>query len=168
MDATQTQATQDTGDIEVTDMDIVREVIQEGPVAEEQIPDEVVDFSAPEQEVVSETIPATDWELEAKKFQSMYDKSQVDNSKLRRLEPLGDLLESRPDLVQSLQEGLSSPQKPVQPNGQNALSEQDFNPWEAYYNSESPSYRFRMNQEMRNVKGIVDSNPILSDINLTF
>ena len=47
MDTTQTQAAQDTGDIEVTDMDIVQEVIREGPVTEEQIPDEVVDFSAP-------------------------------------------------------------------------------------------------------------------------
>jgi len=157
MDTTQTQATQETGDVEVTDMDIVREVIREGPTSEEQIPDEAVDFSAPEQEVLSETIPTTDWELEAKKFQSMYDKAQSDNSRLRRLEPLGDLLESRPDLVQSLQEGLSAPQQSAQPHSNAALSEQDFNPWEAYYNPESPSYRFRMNQEMQNVKGIVDS-----------
>ena len=157
MDTTQTQAAQDTGDIEVTDMDIVQEVIREGPVTEEQIPDEVVDFSAPEQGVVNEEIPIMDWELEAKKFQSMYDKSQADNSKLQRLEPLGDLLESRPDLVQTLQDGMSNPQQPVQPNSQNALSEQDFNPWDAYYNPESPSYRFRINNETRNVKGMIDS-----------
>ncbi len=157
MDVTQTQATQDTGDIEVTDMDIVREVVREGPITEEPVSGESVDFSAPEQEVISETVPATDWELEAKKFQSMYDKSQSDNSKLQRLEPLGELLESRPDLVQTLQDGLSNPQQPAQPHSQNALSEQDFNPWEAYYNPESPSYRFRMTQEMQNVKGIVDS-----------
>ena len=157
MDETQTQATQDTGDIKVTDTDIVQEVIREGTITEEQIFDEAADFSASEQEIVNQEIPATDWELEAKKFQSMYDKSQSDNSKLRRLEPLGDLLESRPDLVQTLQDGLSNPQQPAQPNSQNALSEQDFNPWEAYYNPESPSYRFRMTQEMQNVKGIVDS-----------
>jgi len=157
MDVTQTQATQDTGDIEVTDMDIVQEVMREGIPTEEHIFDEVVDSSAPEQEIVNQEIPATDWELEAKKFQSMYDKSQSDNSKLQRLEPLGELLESRPDLVQTLQDGLSNPQQPAQPNGQSALSEQDFNPWEAYYNPESPSYRFRMNKEVQNVKGIVDS-----------
>ena len=157
MDVTQTQATQDTGDTKVTDMDIVQEVMREGIPTEEHIFDEVVDSSAPEQEIVNQEIPATDWELEAKKFQSMYDKSQSDNSKLQRLEPLGELLESRPDLVQTLQDGLSNPQQPAQPNGQSALSEQDFNPWEAYYNPESPSYRFRMNKEVQNVKGIVDS-----------
>ena len=157
MDATQTQATQDTGDTKVTDMDIVQEVMREGIPTEEHIFDEVVDSSAPEQEIVNQAIPATDWELEAKKFQSMYDKSQSDNSRLQRLEPLGELLESRPDLVQTLQDGLSNSEQPAQPNGQGALSEQDFNPWEAYYKPESPSYRFRMNKEVQNVRGIVDS-----------
>jgi len=35
MDETQTQATQDTGDIKVTDTDIVQEVIREGTITEE-------------------------------------------------------------------------------------------------------------------------------------
>ena len=52
---------------------------------------EAVDFSAPEVVTEQEVIPEGQWEVEARKFQSMYDRAQSDNDKLKKLEPLGDM-----------------------------------------------------------------------------
>jgi len=51
---------------------------------------------------VAEMTPeqAMDWEGETRKFQSMYDRSQSEVERLKKLEPIGDLFENRPDLVQ--------------------------------------------------------------------
>ena len=103
--------------------------------------------------------PSHDQEVEARKFQSMYDKSIAENEKLRKFEPLGQLLEQRPDLVNMLQENINAPQQPQQQQqqGQPALKPEDFNPWDAYYSPESPSFKFRLNQEMQLAKDVVDN-----------
>jgi len=144
--------------------DIVQEVREEANAQYEQQAEqpnqEAVDYSAPEVNVESETTPANEWEVEARKFQSMYDKSQSENDRLRKLEPVGELLESRPDLVNLLQEninGTPQPQQQQQQQGQPALKPEDFNPWDAYYNAESPSFKFRLNQEMQLAKDVVDN-----------
>ena len=117
-----------------------------------------VDFSAPEVEIESETIPENEWEIEARKFQSMYDRTQAENDKLKRLEPLGDLLESRPDLVDVLQKNLNGqPQHQPQQEAQQGLPAEDFNPWDAYYNPESPSFKFRMNQDVQMMNNVVSN-----------
>ena len=131
MDTTQTEATtefvsDDEGQTDIIDQ-VVNEADDEAMQAEEAV----------EQE--------TDWEGEAKKFQSMYDRAYAENGKLKQLEPLGQLLESRPDLVDLLQNNINgSPaqQKPSEP----ALPEEDFNPWEAYYKPGSQSYKLREQQ----------------------
>jgi|TARA_R110002073_G_scaffold97424_4_gene224101 hypothetical protein len=99
---------------------------------------------------------ATDWENESRKFQSMYDKQKADYDSLQgqvqNLEPLKQLqsvLESRPDVVQAIQERLEG--KPASNNeaqsAENPVDESSFDPWEAYYKPESPSYKLRVDKE---------------------
>ena len=98
----------------------------------------------------------TDWENETKKFQSMYDrqKSEYDSlqSQVQQMEPLKQLqnvLESRTDIVQTIQEGLQG--KPIKNNEtiqpDNQVDEASFDPWEAYYKTDSPSFKLREEKE---------------------
>ena len=167
MDNTQTEAVQQADGLVDSGPSIVEEVRAEADeqyvesaetVAPEMAPtEEPVDFSAPEVENTSETIPAGEWEVEARKFQSMYDRTQAENDKLKRLEPLGELLESRPDLVDVLQQNLNGQpqQQAPQQQAQQGLPAEDFNPWDAYYNPESPSFKFRMNQDVNMMNNVV-------------
>ena len=164
MDNTQTEAVPQADGLVDGGPNIVEEVRAE---ADEQYVDSAepveqeapVDFSAPEVETESETIPENEWEIEARKFQSMYDRTQAENDKLKRLEPLGDLLESRPDLVDVLQKNLNGQQQPQKPQqeAQQGLPAEDFNPWDAYYNAESPSFKFRVNQDVQMMNNVVNN-----------
>jgi len=98
----------------------------------------------------------TDWESETKKFQSMYDKQKADydslQSQVQQMEPLKQLqnvLESRPDVVEAIQERLQG--KPTTSNeaaqSDNQVDESSFDPWEAYYKPDSPSYKLRVGKE---------------------
>ena len=98
----------------------------------------------------------TDWENETRKFQSMYDKQKAEydslQSQVNQLEPLKQLqnvLESRPDVVQAIQERLegkpTSNNETIQPDNQ--VDESSFDPWEAYYKPDSPSYKLRVEKE---------------------
>ena len=104
---------------------------------------------------VAEMVPeqGPDWEGETRKFQSMYDRSQSEVDRLKKLEPIGDLLESRPDLVQVLQEKIANPNGGSEQTAQ--LDENDFNPWDAYYKSDSPSYKYRVKKEQETVGSAV-------------
>lgn len=112
--------------------------------------------SAAQQAGVAEMVPeqGPDWEGETKKFQSMYDRSQSEVDRLKKLEPIGDLLESRPDLVQVLQEKIANPNGGSEQTAQ--LDENDFNPWDAYYKPESPSYKHRVSKEQETVGSAVN------------
>ena len=161
MDNTQTEALPVADGLVDGGPDIVGDVRAETDGQYEESPEseDTVDFSAPEVEVQRETIPENEWEVEARKFQSMYDRTQAENAKLRKLEPLGDLLESRPDLVDVLQKNINGQpqqQKPQQ-EAQQGLPAEDFNPWDAYYNSESPSFKFRMNQDVQTMNNVVNN-----------
>ena len=98
----------------------------------------------------------TDWENETRKFQSMYDKQKAEydslQSQVNQLEPLKQLqnvLESRPDVVQAIQERLegkpTSNNETIQPDNQ--VDESSFDPWAAYYKPDSPSYKLRVEKE---------------------
>ena len=98
----------------------------------------------------------TDWENETKKFQSMYDKQKAEydslQSQVQQMEPLKQLqnvLESRPDVVEAIQERLQG--KPTTSNEaaqpDNQVDESSFDPWEAYYKPDSPSYKLRVEKE---------------------
>ena len=160
MDNTQTEAVPQADGLVDGGPDIVEEVRTEadGQYVESPESQEPVDFSAPEVEVQQEIIPENEWEVEARKFQSLYDRTQAENEKLRRLEPLGDLLESRPDLVDVLQKNINGqPQQQPQQEAQQGLPAEDFNPWDAYYNAESPSFKFRMNQDVQMMNNVVNN-----------
>jgi hypothetical protein len=160
MDNTQTEALPVADGLVDGGPDIVGDVREEtdGQYGESPESQETVDFSAPEVEVQQEVIPENEWEVEARKFQSMYDRTQAENEKLRRLEPLGDLLESRPDLVDVLQKNINGqPQQQPQQEAQQGLPAEDFNPWDAYYNAESPSFKFRMNQDVQMMNNVVNN-----------
>ena len=133
MDTTQTEATTEFVSGEEGQTDIIDQVVNEADGEAMQA-----------EEAVEQVI---DWEGEAKKFQSMYDRTYAENGKLKQLEPLGQLLESRPDLVDLLQNNINGSQAKEQPS-KPALPEEDFNPWEAYYKPGSQSYEFRKNQEL--------------------
>ena len=93
MDNTQTEAVPQADGLVDGGPSIVEEVreqsdeqyVDSAEPVEQEAP---VDFSAPEVETESETIPENEWEIEARKFQSMYDRTQAENDKLKRLEPL--------------------------------------------------------------------------------
>jgi len=163
MDNQQVEATSTADGLVDGGADIVQEVREQTDAQYEQQAEQpidgAVDYSAPEVNVESETTPVNEWEVEARKFQSMYDKSIAENEKLRKFEPLGQLLEQRPDLVNMLQENINAPQQTQQQQqqGQPALKPEDFNPWDAYYSPESPSFKFRLNQEMQLAKDVVDN-----------
>ena len=164
MDNTQTEAVPQADGLVDGGPSIVEEVRAEADEqyvesAEGVESEQQVDFSAPEVETESETIPENEWEIEARKFQSMYDRTQAENDKLKRLEPLGDLLESRPDLVDVLQKNLNGQPQQQQPQqqAQQGLPAEDFNPWDAYYNPESPSFKFRMNQDVQMMNNVVSN-----------
>jgi len=89
---------------------------------------------------------------EAKKFQSMYDKKAADYDKLnneleelRKYEQLGKVLQDRPDVVEAMRNTLSgnAASKEEAPK----VTEDSFDPWEAYYKPGSPSYEMRVAQE---------------------
>lgn len=117
----------------------------EGEVLEQVVEPEQVGEKAPEpagEEVVDE----------AKKFQSMYDKKSADYDKLnneveelRKYQQLGKVLQDRPDVVEAMRNTLSgnTASKQEEPK----VTEDSFDPWEAYYKPGSPSYEMRVQQE---------------------
>ena len=85
---------------------------------------------AEEQEPVQEEVPAVDYQAEAKKFQSMYDRSQAENARLQQGAQILQLLEQRPDLVQVLEDGIAGNRTQQQP--EQAVGKDDFNPWDTF------------------------------------
>ena len=95
-----------------------------------------------------------DWESQAKYHQSEKDKLYTENQQLKQYEKIGKFLESRPDLVQNLMGEVSG-----QPNTQEqrvALKPDEFDPWEAYNDPSSKSYKFRMQEMQETINGAVD------------
>ena len=97
-----------------------------------------------------------DWETQAKYFQSEKDKLHVENEKLKQYEQIGKVLESRPDIVQTIsgmiQGGQSNPkQERIE------LSKDEFDPWEAYNDPASKSYQFRQQELQDSINSTVKS-----------
>jgi len=93
-----------------------------------------------------------DWQEQAKYFQSEKDKLYSENQKLKQYEEVGKFLESRPDVIEQLQSTVSG-----QPNAnqQVALKPDEFDPWEAYNDPTSASYKFRMQEMQQTINGAV-------------
>ena len=90
----------------------------------------------------SESLPV-DWHDEARKWQSMYDKSQADKNKLEGA------------VQQYVKANESAGPQNAQANNEPALTEEEFNPWDAYYKPESKSFQFRAQQENQRIEKAV-------------
>ena len=95
------------------------------------------------------------WEGQAKYFQSEKDKLAAENSKLRQYEKIGQLLESRPDItnaVAGMIQGQGQPQAPERV----VLEKDEFDPWEAYNDPQSKSYKYRQQELQDSINGAVN------------
>ena len=72
-----------------------------------------------------------DWEATAKYMQSEKDKLYAENQKLKQYEQIGKVLESRPDIVNTIS-GMVQGGQPAAQNERIELSKDEFDPWEAY------------------------------------
>ena len=93
------------------------------------------------------------WESQAKYFQSEKDKLYVENQKLKQYEQIGQMLESRPDIVQTIS-GMVQGGQPTQSENIE-LSKDEFDPWEAYNDPSSKSYQFRQQELQDSISGAV-------------
>ena len=112
--------------------------------------EEIIEVDASQQNETNQV----NWEDEANKFQSMHDKQAAENYKMRQ------------DLKYMAEKFAEAQNNSVNPNNQSqqqSLTEDDFNPWDAYYKPESPSYKFRVNEEQKSVGQAVQSE--LSKVN---
>ena len=121
----------------------------EAQAVEEQQPDQGQELSG-EQEVQEtqemqqeETVEASPLENEVKKWQSMYDKAQADNTKMQT---------ALTDYLNSQKEAQQQPQQQVP-----QITEDEFNPWDAYYKPESPSFKMRVQSESNLGLSVLDN-----------
>ena len=98
----------------------------------------------------------SDWESQAKYFQSEKDKLHTENQKLKQYEQVGQMLESRPDIVQAVSGMLQGGQQAEQPQ-RVELSKDEFDPWEAYNDPSSKSYQFRQQELQDTINQAVSS-----------
>ena len=101
----------------------------------------------------SEEDSTQDWETQAKYHQSEKDKLYTENQQLKQYEKVGKFLESRPDLVQNLMSEVGQPDDKPQ---RVTLKPDEFDPWEAYNDPSSGSYKFRMQEMQETINGAVD------------
>ena len=106
---------------------------------EEEVPEAVVE---------SET-SHVDWQGESKKWQSMYDRSQD------RLDKLENAMTNM--LEKQVTTNVSDTVSPNQ-SERIQISEEEFNPWDAYYKPNSKSYQFRMEQQRSMVDDAVQGH----------
>ena len=92
------------------------------------------------------------WEEQAKYFQSEKDKLSAENQKLKQYEEIGKFLESRPDIINEISNKVDG-QPSAKP--QTALSPDEFDPWEAYNDPASASYKFRMQEMQQTINSAV-------------
>lgn len=97
-----------------------------------------------------------DWESQAKYFQSEKDKLQAENQKLKQYEQVGQMLESRPDIVNTIS-GMVQGGQPTEKPKPIELSKDEFDPWEAFNDPSSESYKFRQQLQDAEVEKRVQS-----------
>jgi len=136
-----------------------QQVEQQDPIVESTVEQQVA-LEEPTSETGVEASEDVDWETEAKKFQSMYDKKVAEHENLKQdsndLLQLRDALSEKPELVSMLEKGLSG--ESVEGNeAEESTTPDNFDPWDAYYKPDSESYKFRVSQEKKLVHATVDN-----------
>jgi len=94
--------------------------------------------SLSEPEIIEDSSSDAD---EVRKFQSMYDKAQAELGKLR---PVAKLFQDNPELVDVVRNHLTGDKG--QDGEQVSMKQEDFNPWEAFTNPNSESYKMRQKE----------------------
>ena len=96
------------------------------------------------------------WEDQAKYFQSEKDKLAAENNQLKQYEKLGKFMESRPDIANAVA-GMVQGAPSGQPTGPErvTLDKDEFDPWEAYNDPQSKSYKFRQQELSDSINGAV-------------
>ena len=108
-----------------------------------------------DEQVDTQESSTENWEEQAKYFQSEKDKLSAENQKLKQYEEVGKFLESRPDVVQAI--ATQAGGQPQQAEPQVALKPDEFDPWEAYNDPTSASYKFRMQEMQQNINNAVSN-----------
>jgi len=136
-----------------------QKVEKQDPIVESVVEETVTS----QEDTVEEGVEASEevnWETEAKKFQSMYDKKTAEHENLRSesqdLIQLRDTLNSRPDLVDTIEKKLAGESIEGE-NTESSTTPESFDPWDAYYKPDSESYKFRVGQEKKLVHETVDN-----------
>ena len=89
--------------------------------------------------------------------QSRADKLSAENEQLKKYEKVGQLLESRPDLVQNLMGQLQGNSgQPTEPK-RVEMSQDEFDPWEAFNDPKSKSYQYREQQDDERIDARVEA-----------
>jgi len=78
---------------------------------------------------------------DARKFQSMYDKAQAE---VEKLQPVAQLFQDNPELVNVVRDHLSGGKG--QKEEKVKLTQEEFNPWDAYTNPDSKSFEMRQQE----------------------
>lgn len=132
---------------------------QVDPIVESTVEQEI-SLEEPTPEAGVEASEAVDWETEAKKFQSMYDKKVAEHETLKSdssdLMKLRNVLTEKPELVNMIEKSLAG--ESVEGKEEEGSTTPDsFDPWDAYYKPDSESYKFRVSNEKKLVHETVDN-----------
>ena len=115
-----------------------------------------VTYNVGQDEATQQQESKGDWESQAKYFQSEKDKLQAENQKLKQYEQVGQMLESRPDIVNTIS-GMVQGGQPAVQEKRVELSKDEFDPWEAYNDPSSKSYKFRQQELQETINTAVQS-----------
>ena len=136
-----------------------QQVEKQDPIVESAV-EQTISLQEDTVEEGVEASESVDWEQEAKKFQSMYDKKTAEHENLTReaqdLLQLKDTLNSRPELVEVIEKNLAG-ESIEDKESEGSTTPENFDPWDAYYKPESESYKFRVGQEKQLVHETVDN-----------
>ena len=114
---------------------------------------EISDNVGQDENQTQNTESDNDWESQAKYHQSEKDKLYAENQKLKQYEQVGQMLESRPDIVNTIT-GMIQGGQPTQPQ-RVTLEKDEFDPWEAYNDPASKSYMFRQQELQESIDNAV-------------
>ena len=130
------------------DQDVIASVVESQDTG--QLDTEVGQDEGPETQENS----TIDWEAQAKYHQSEKDKLHAENQNLKQYEKIGKFLESRPDVAQTVLNEVGG--QPKAKTERIALKPDEFDPWEAYNDPSSKSYKFRMQEMQQTINGAVE------------
>lgn len=135
-----------------------QQVEMQDPIVESRGKEATISLE-PQVQEGAETSSEVDWEAEAKKFQSMYDRKVSEHENLKRdssdMLQLRDALSERPELISIIEKSLAG--ESVADKGvEGSTTPDNFDPWDAYYKPDSESYKFRVSQEKKLVHETVD------------